>query len=113
MVENYLDVYLRIPDLPKDDIAKALVARGRARKGAEQKLLLMASQGPSHSFIVLKTYSADGILSSHSFAALVDFQTASTFDPLNRELQFHLCQEPVVRPCALQYLKHDLQSPSL
>jgi hypothetical protein len=40
-----LDVYLRTPDLPKDDIARALVARGRARKGAGQRLLLMASHG--------------------------------------------------------------------
>ena len=45
MVEDYLDVYLRTPDLPKDDIARALVARGRARKGAGEKLLLMASRG--------------------------------------------------------------------
>jgi hypothetical protein len=44
-VEDYLNVYLRTPDLPKDDIARALVARGRARKGAGQKLLLMASRG--------------------------------------------------------------------
>lgn len=44
-VEDYLDVYLRTPNLPKDDIARALVARGRARKGAGQKLLLMASRG--------------------------------------------------------------------
>ena len=49
VVEDYLDVYLRTPDLPKDDITRALVARGRARRGAGQKLLLMASRGQSHS----------------------------------------------------------------
>lgn len=48
VVEDYLDVYLRTPDLPKDDITRALVARGRARKGAGQKLLLMASRGQCH-----------------------------------------------------------------
>ncbi|KAH9993095.1 hypothetical protein BJV77DRAFT_1000192 [Russula vinacea] len=69
VVEDYLDVYLRTPDLPKDDVARALVARGRARKGAGQKLLLMASR---------------------------DFQTASAFDPSNRELQLHWRQEPVI-----------------
>ncbi|KAH9976596.1 hypothetical protein BGW80DRAFT_1436025 [Lactifluus volemus] len=69
VVEEYLDVYLRTPDLPKDDIARALVARGRARKGAGQRLLLMASH---------------------------DFQTASTFDPSNRELQLYLHREPVM-----------------
>ncbi|KAH9953480.1 hypothetical protein BC827DRAFT_1146062 [Russula dissimulans] len=68
VVEDYLDVYLRTPGLPKDDLAKALIARGRARRGAAQKLLMMASH---------------------------DFQTASTFDPSNRELQFHCRREPV------------------
>ncbi|KAI9450284.1 hypothetical protein F5148DRAFT_1277868 [Russula earlei] len=63
VVEGHLDVYLRTPGLPKDDVAKALVARGRARRGAGQKLLMMASR---------------------------DFQTASIFDPSsNRELQFY------------------------
>jgi hypothetical protein len=33
-VENYLDVYLRTPNLPKDDVAKALLARGAARRAA-------------------------------------------------------------------------------
>lgn len=67
-VEEYLEVYLRTPDLPKDDVARALVARGRARKGAGQKLLLMASRGQSHFFVVLGTYTADHVLSFHSAA---------------------------------------------
>jgi hypothetical protein len=61
VAEDYLDVYLRTPDLPKDDIARALVARGRARKGAGQRLLLMASRGLSHPFVVLISYFADRI----------------------------------------------------
>jgi hypothetical protein len=64
VVEDYLDVYLRTPDLSKDDIARALVARGRARKGAGQRLLLMASRGLSHPFVVLNSYFADRIPSS-------------------------------------------------
>ena len=64
VVEDYLDVYLRTPDLPKDDIARALVARGRARKGAGQRLLLMASRGLSHPFVVLNSYFADRVPSS-------------------------------------------------
>ncbi|KAI0297045.1 hypothetical protein B0F90DRAFT_1811223 [Multifurca ochricompacta] len=83
VVEDYLDVYLRIPDLPKDDIARALVARGRARKGAGHKLLLMASR---------------------------DFQTASTFDPLSRELQFYwrpLFRHPCLPTCSSRNLGPD------
>ena len=74
----------------------------RARKGARQKLLLMASRGQSQLFVVLGTYTADHILSFRSARRFVDFQTASTFDPSNRELQFHWRQEPIVRPCSPQ-----------
>ena len=63
MVEDYLDIYLRTPNLPKDDIVRALIVRGRARKGAGQRLLLMASHGASHPFIVLNSYFADHVLS--------------------------------------------------
>ena len=54
---------MRTPGLPKDDIARALVARGRARKGAGQKLLLMASRGQCHSF-------------SHRFQRRIPFMTS-------------------------------------
>ncbi|KAI0354203.1 hypothetical protein OH77DRAFT_517571 [Trametes cingulata] len=43
-VENYLDVYLRTPGLEKQDIARALLARGNARKTAGDKLLARAQQ---------------------------------------------------------------------
>jgi len=70
VAEDYTDVYLRTPYLPKDDIAKALVARGRARRGASQRLLLLASRGLSHRLVVLNLYSADPVPSSrHSVAA--------------------------------------------
>ncbi len=44
-VENYLEVYLRTPNLPNEDVAKALVARGNARKATGEKLLIKAQQG--------------------------------------------------------------------
>ncbi|KAJ3478900.1 hypothetical protein NLI96_g9437 [Meripilus lineatus] len=43
-VENYIDVYLRTPGLPKQDMAKALIARGNARKLAGERLLAKAQQ---------------------------------------------------------------------
>lgn len=44
-VENYLEVYLRTPNLPNEDVAKALLARGNARKATGEKLLIKAQQG--------------------------------------------------------------------
>ncbi|CDO77493.1 hypothetical protein BN946_scf184902.g27 [Trametes cinnabarina] len=62
-VENYLDVYLRTPGLDKRDVARALLARGNARKTAGEKLLARAQQ---------------------------DFQAVAKLDPSNRELQGYL-----------------------
>ena len=45
-MENYLDVYLKTPGLPKEDMAKALLARGNARKLSGERLLAKAQQGP-------------------------------------------------------------------
>jgi hypothetical protein len=36
---EYQDIYLRAPDLPKDDIVRALVVPGRAWKGAGAETL--------------------------------------------------------------------------
>lgn len=55
-VENYLEVYLRTPGLSKDNVAKALLARGNARKAAGEKLLAKAQQGMSARHIVLSTH---------------------------------------------------------
>ena len=44
-VENYLEVYLKTPGLSKLDIARALLARGNARKMGGEKLLAKAEQG--------------------------------------------------------------------
>lgn len=47
-VENYLEVYLRTPDLPRGDVVKALLARGNARKAGGESLLAKAEQGAFH-----------------------------------------------------------------
>lgn len=44
-VENYIEVYLRTPDLQKADIARALIARGNARKRSGERLLAKAQEG--------------------------------------------------------------------
>ena len=49
-VENFLEVYLRTPNLDKCDIARALVARGNARKAAGDILLGKARQGTASVF---------------------------------------------------------------
>lgn len=48
-VEKYLEVYLRTPGLKNEDMARALLARGNARKSAGEKLLEKAQQGTSSS----------------------------------------------------------------
>lgn len=47
-VESYLEVYLKTPNLPREDIARALLARGKARKQGGQSLLAKAEQGLIH-----------------------------------------------------------------
>ncbi|KII90118.1 hypothetical protein PLICRDRAFT_40319 [Plicaturopsis crispa FD-325 SS-3] len=59
-VEKFLEVYLRTPGLTKQEMAKALLARGNARKAAGDKLLVKAKQ---------------------------DFQAVLNLDPSNHELQ--------------------------
>lgn len=44
-VENYMEVYLRTPDLPRNDVVKALLARGNARKAGGENLIAKAEQG--------------------------------------------------------------------
>jgi hypothetical protein len=45
VVEHYLDVYLRTPNLPKQDMARALLVRGNARKEAAERAIMKANQG--------------------------------------------------------------------
>ncbi|CAK5271213.1 unnamed protein product, partial [Mycena citricolor] len=61
-VENYLEVYLKTPDLPRTDVVKALLARGKARKAAGEELVEKAEQ---------------------------DFRAVLQLDPANREIQQH------------------------
>ncbi|KAF8205773.1 hypothetical protein K438DRAFT_1818498 [Mycena galopus ATCC 62051] len=67
-VENYLEVYLRTPDLPRSDVVKALLARGNARKAGGESLIAKAEQ---------------------------DFRAVLKLDPSNREIQHHLRREKV------------------
>ena len=85
-VENYLEVYLRTPGLPKEDVAKALLARGNARKLAGERLLAKAQQGE----LCVATRSA--VDQSHANRALLrqDFQAVAKLDPSNRDLQAYL-----------------------
>ncbi|KAF8991309.1 hypothetical protein BDQ17DRAFT_1255018 [Cyathus striatus] len=68
-VENYLEVYLRTPGLPKEDVARALLARGKARKLGGERLLAKAEQ---------------------------DFQAVVKLDPTNREIQHYIRREKVI-----------------
>lgn len=52
-VEKYLDVYLKTPDLPKTQVAQALLARANARKAAGDELLTQAHQGLPRFLVVL------------------------------------------------------------
>ena len=65
----------------------------------------MASRGASHPFVVFNSYFADRVPSL--IRRLVDFQTASTFDPSNPELQFYCRREPAVRPLLSSISKHE------
>ncbi|KAJ7607504.1 hypothetical protein FB45DRAFT_993876 [Roridomyces roridus] len=67
-VENYIEVYLRTPDLPRNDVVKALLARGNARKAGGESLLVKAEQ---------------------------DFRAVLKLDPSNREIQRHLSRQKV------------------
>ncbi|EKM74787.1 hypothetical protein AGABI1DRAFT_132904 [Agaricus bisporus var. burnettii JB137-S8] len=74
-VEKYLDVYLKTPDLPKTQVAQALLARANARKAAGDELLTQAHQ---------------------------DFQAVLRLDPSNRQVahqirrrtQIHFAHDP-------------------
>ncbi|KAF8056039.1 hypothetical protein FPV67DRAFT_1534918 [Lyophyllum atratum] len=69
-VENYLEVYLKTPNLPKADVARALLARGNARKCGGESLLSKAQQ---------------------------DFQAVLKLDPSNREIQQHIRRDKRIR----------------
>ncbi|KAJ3548644.1 hypothetical protein NMY22_g1192 [Coprinellus aureogranulatus] len=61
-VENYLEVYMKTPNLPRHDMARAFLARGNARKAAGDRLLAKAN---------------------------LDFHAVLQYDPSNREVQQH------------------------
>lgn len=44
-VEDFLEVYLNTPGLPQEDVTRALLARGAARRAAAEMLMVKARQG--------------------------------------------------------------------
>jgi hypothetical protein len=44
-VEQYLEVFLKTPNLPDGDVVRALLARAAARRAAGEQLLAKANQG--------------------------------------------------------------------
>ena len=44
-VEGFLEIYLQTPGLPQEDVTKALLARGAARRAAAERLMVKAQQG--------------------------------------------------------------------
>ncbi|PFH50376.1 hypothetical protein AMATHDRAFT_61202 [Amanita thiersii Skay4041] len=68
-VENYLDIYLKSPNLPRSDVVKALLARGNARRRCGERLLAKAQQ---------------------------DFQAVHALDPTNREIQHHFRRDKLI-----------------
>jgi hypothetical protein len=85
-VENYIEVYLRTPGLAKEDITKALLARGNARKRGGEKLLAKAREGIS----LVSLLAQIPILHYGT-----DFQAVLKLDPSNKDLQHHLRRKVV------------------
>lgn len=85
-MENYLDVYLRTPGLEKEDVSRALVARGEARRLAGEKLLLKANSGVSSDLSVYISFKL----------MRLDFQSAAKLEPSNRDIQAHIRKDNLV-----------------
>jgi len=92
-VEDFLKVYLRTPGLPQEDVTKALLARGAARRAAAEKLMVRAHEGTS----TLR------LPASGANRGSTDFQTLSRLDPSNRQVQSLLQLSKQVRPSSFQH----------
>ncbi|KAG7087801.1 hypothetical protein E1B28_013742 [Marasmius oreades] len=68
-VETFLEVYLKTPNLDKADVARALLARGNARKDSGERLIAKAK---------------------------LDFQAVIKLDPSNREVQSYLRRDKLI-----------------
>ncbi|KAH8112135.1 hypothetical protein DFH11DRAFT_1609969 [Phellopilus nigrolimitatus] len=68
-VENYLDVFLRTPGIRDEDVSRAQLARGNARRLAAERLLAQAHQ---------------------------DYQAVRKLDPSNREAQAQLRRDNLI-----------------
>jgi len=87
-VENFLKVYLKIPGLPQEDLTKALLARGAARRVAAERLMGKAHQGTS----ILE-------VPSGADRRNADFQALSRLDPSNRQVKSLLQLSKQVSSC--------------
>lgn len=94
-VEHYLDVYLRTESVPSEGVARALVARGKARREAGQRLLVCAERGESPSPRMKRGPKVDGL------ALCADFRDASKVDPSNTEVKAYLRDQKYVRSTSL------------
>ncbi|KAL0065624.1 hypothetical protein AAF712_007402 [Marasmius tenuissimus] len=68
-VESYFEVYLKTPNLDKADVARALLARGNARKASGERLIAKAK---------------------------LDYQAVMKLDPSNREVQSHFRRDKLI-----------------
>ncbi len=97
----------RLSENPESAKGRCREGLGCERQGAEGCSAETLVDGVSRSVTSFsRANSVDSVLTSLPFLPLctqrvVDFQTASTFDPSNQELQFYWRREPVVR---LSYL---------
>ena len=88
-VEEFLEVYLKTPGLPQEDVTKALLARGAARRAAGERLMVKAQQGTHKN---LKT------TPSEADRKTADIRALSRLDPSNRQVKSLLQLSKQVRP---------------
>lgn len=91
-VEQFLEVYLKTPGLPQEEVTKALLARGTARRVAAERLMTKANQGTG---IVQRPFPR--------LTEGVDIHVLSRLDPSNRQVKSLLQLTKQVRPfrCAI------------
>jgi hypothetical protein len=87
-VEEFLEVYLKAPGLPQEDVTKALLARGAARRAAAETLMAKAQQGTDTT--TRTPFQAD--------RRYTDIHILARLDPSNRQVKSLLQLSKQVRP---------------
>ena len=85
-VESYFEILLRMSDLPKEHMTKALIARGTARRQAGERLVAQAEEGAFTSELELQPTDEP-----------LDFRTVLRADPHNSQARALLRHDQVVR----------------